>query len=388
MKRCASLILALAFSASGAWSADYGLSLSLSPEYSDEEFSFTATASPWYSFLVGEKSDFYLSGVAETVYEDEDWTARFDLGRFQATIRPRPGFRLEAGRISYTDVSGFVARGLYDGARFFYAFRRVNFLVGGLYSGLLNKERAEIVMSKADADDALDEDVYFAPRRALASAAVEIPYAIGPVSLTAEALGQFDMRGGDEVVHSQYLCFGASGPVGTLVSFTASFAAGLAEAANVDIGVSLAFRTEVSYYPPRGSSDRAYLGFKWASGDSGSLDAFLPVKGFNAGTVFNAGLSGVGAFKGGYFVRLLETLSFDLSTSLFLRQGSGVADPELDSESDDAYLGTELYGDVIFAPTSELALTGGVGVFFPSGAAFVSDAGVRPLFAASLIVSF
>ncbi len=87
-------------------------------------------------------------------------------------------------------------------------------------------------------------------------------------------------------------------------------------------------------------------------------------------------------------MRLRETLSFDLSTSLFLRQGSGVVDAELDPESDDTYLGTELYGDVIFAPTSELALTGGLGAFFPSGAAFVSDAGVRPLFAASLIVSF
>jgi hypothetical protein len=388
MKRGISIFVATAITVAGVWSFDYGLSVSTSPQYLYEDYSFTATASPWYSSLIGEKGELYLSGIAEAVYEEEEWDGRLDLGRFQATLRPRPGFRIDAGRVSYSDVSGFVAHGLFDGARFAYAFKSVNFQVGGFYTGFLNKERADISMSDADAEDAVDEDVYFAPSRALATVSMDVPSFIARMNASVEFVGQFDLRGREDVVHSQYLCFSLAGPVNTLVSFMSSLATGFAEAADLETSPSLAFRSELSVFPPGGLADRAYLGLKWASGDSGAIDSFLPVKGLNAGSVFNAGLSGIAAFKGGYFVRILEMLSADLSTTLFLREGGGVQDPELDAESDDSFLGAEMYGDVIFAPSSEFAFTGGAGVFIPSADAFISDARPRPMFAASLIVSF
>lgn len=388
MKRRILLIAILASMASAAMASDYGLSLSTAPRYFDSDVTFTTSVSPWYSTLIGDSGELYLSGIVDLAYEEEEWDSRLDLGRFQLTLRPRSGFRFDTGRFPYSDVSGFVIHGLFDGARFSYAYDRVNFMVGGFYTGFLNKERAEIVMSEADMTDSLNDDNYFAPRRALMTVAVEVPSIFRRLSASAEALGQFDLRDGDEVLHTQYLSMSLSGPIYPTLSFTSSLATGLAEAAGVNIATSLAFRTELSYYPVGGAADRAYLGFKWASGDGRSMGRFLPVKGLNAGTVFDVGLSGVAAFKGGYFARLMESFSMDISASLFLRQGAGVVDPELDPDSDTIYLGSEMYGEVVFAPTSELSMTGGAGLFFPSGAAFDSGAGVRPLLTASFIISF
>jgi hypothetical protein len=260
--------------------------------------------------------------------------------------------------------------------------------VGAFYTGFLNKEKAGIVMSAADYEDSGDDDEYFAPRRMLLSAAIAVPSLFRRLSASAEAIGQFDLRGGEDILHSQYISYGLSGPLTPLFSFTSSLAMGFAEAPGVNLSASMALRSQVFFLPPSGLADRAYLGFKWASGDSGGLDSFLPVKGLNAGTVFNANLSGIFALGGGYFTRLKDLFSAELSTSIFLRQGEGAYDAEFDFENDDTYLGSELYGEVLFFPSSELLFTLGTGAFFPNPAAFVSGAGIRPLLAASLVVSF
>jgi hypothetical protein len=107
---------------------------------------------------------------------------------------------------------------------------------------------------------------------------------------------------------------------------------GFAEAPGVNLSASMALRSQVSFLPPSGLADRAYFGFKWASGDSGGLDSFLPIKGLNAGTVFNANLSGIFALGGGYFTRRrtcsLRAFNFDIFAS-----GRSAYDAELDFEN-------------------------------------------------------
>jgi hypothetical protein len=125
---------------------------------------------PWYSFLRREER-FLSFGNAETVYEDEEWTARFDQGRFQATFGRAP--------VSVSTRAGFPTRTIGFGAHGFYArplLLRVpegELLVEVSILGSSTRS-VEIVMSAADADDALDEDVYFA-RGGARFAAVEVP---------------------------------------------------------------------------------------------------------------------------------------------------------------------------------------------------------------------
>jgi hypothetical protein len=78
-----------------------------------------------------------------------------------------------------------------------------------------------------------------------------------------------------------------------------------------------------------------------------------------------------------YTARFGRTLSFSPGAVFFWRTDTETfQDAEMDGASQGRFLGTELYGSLVWAFQSALRLAAGGGVFFPGGV-FMEDAGMR-----------
>lgn len=384
------VILSLFLSSASVYASDYGLSLSVTPKYLGEDFTLNASASPWFSVLINEQTDIYASAIVDYALVDEESDFRFDAGRTQLTYRAKPAIVLEAGRLFYSDIATLVGSGLFDGSRISMAFPFGRAVFGAYYSGLLNKERVGLALSIADLIDAADDDVYFAPSRVLISAALSSPSLFGNFGLNSEVLAQFDLRGTSKAVNSQYIILSSYLSLPQDLSLTLGLAASIVQSDDDGdaTGYGISTRGEISYLVPSPLFDRLYLGGAWGSGSDEGDGGFFPIKGPNAGKVFTAPLRGIATVHGGYFVKLMPQLSADVSVTAFLRQGDGALDAEIDYTNDSAYIGTEAYASMSFSVSSELSLSMGTGMFFPSADAFVEDTINRFLFTATAIVSF
>ena len=367
--------------------ADFGLALSLAPKVLPEGFSLTVMANPWFSALIGETGDLYLSGIVKLETTFESATVLLDLGRSQVKLRPSVGTSLEFGRMPFADEAGFVASGLLDGARWTGSLGPLGASGGLFYTGLLNKKTAEIALSAADASDFLDPDRFFAPSRLLAalSAGFLEPPAFFS-RLSGQLAGQFDLRGGSDTLHSQYLALSAGMPAGDAFSFDLSAVLALAEASGADVAFHAAGSLQAAWDPPGALKDQAYLGLRAASGGSGG---FPNITSLEQGSVFTPGPSGLASVRLGYKTRPSTVLAAEAQAIGFLRFAEGgPEDAELDPASDAAWLGAELYASLTWAPFSDLSVLAGAGVFLPaSGAAFLPDTPARWLVSIAAVLS-
>jgi hypothetical protein len=117
-------------------------------------------------------------------------------------------------------------------------------------------------------------------------------------------------------------------------------------------------------------ADMLSLEARWGSGVSGeNTGAFLPVSGTAQGAVFPGTLSGLMDARAFYTARPRESLSLSVGAIVFWRTDlETFKDPELGAASKDRFLGTEVYGSVVWAVDSALRLTAGGGAFIPGGA--------------------
>ncbi len=377
----------LLLGAVSARAADFGLALSLAPKVSDEGFNLTVLATPWFSALLGESGDLYLSGIVKLETTFESATVLLDLGRSQLKLRPSPGTSWEFGRMPFADESGFVASGLLDGARWTGSLGSLGASAGLFYTGLLNKKSAEIVLTAADGADFLDADRFFAPSRLLAvlSAGPRRPPAFLS-RLSVQAVGQFDLRGGSDTLHSQYLTLAAGIPAGDAFGFDLTAVLALAEPSGADLAVHAAGSVQVFWDPPGTLRDQAYLGIRAATGADGG---FPNVTALEQGRVFTPGPAGLASGRIGYKVRPSDALAADAQAVGFLRfPDGGPADADLDPGSDSAWLGAELYASLTWTPFSDLSVLAGAGIFLPaSGGAFLPDTPARWLLSAAAVLS-
>ncbi|MDR1142902.1 MAG: hypothetical protein LBK77_01630, partial [Spirochaetaceae bacterium] len=212
-----------------AGALDFGLLISQNPEAGTAgsftnpggdnerlEWTYTGTYRPWLSAEWGKTAKLYLSAKAETVFEQEEWKpedmpVRVELGQAEFSWRPADRLFLEAGRIRFEDPAGIIAAGLFDGLKGSAVFGKLRLSAGAFYTGFLYKETAGIVMTSGDAEryalpaDYGDMDTYFASRRVLASVTGEFADLTPRTSLTLNALAQFDVNGGEQRLHTQYL---------------------------------------------------------------------------------------------------------------------------------------------------------------------------------------
>ncbi|MCL2320133.1 MAG: hypothetical protein FWC45_08605, partial [Treponema sp.] len=193
---------------------DFGLLLDQTAGYggfgSDGSADYSGLLIPRFSALLGDNGAVYVSAAFRADYQSDTWTFAPELLRTEFSWRFDNG-ELQAGRMQYSDPLGFIANGLFDGARFSLDTAAGTFSIGAWYTGLLYKKRLEITMTSDDLQSnytALDYgdflNTYFAPRRIVSALGWEHP-GIGDIfRVNAALLGQFDVSGGDRL-HSQYV---------------------------------------------------------------------------------------------------------------------------------------------------------------------------------------
>jgi len=264
------------------------------------------------------------------------------------------------GRMAYDDPLGYIASGLFDGARFSQYTKIGTFSIGAWYTGLLYKERAKIEMTeneytayKAAIDWNDFSNTYYAPRRFLA--AVDWAYkgfldnAIAQLSM----LSQFDLS--EEKLHSQYLVGKTIIPVETKVS-NGAFSADLGGSfelieANNKIGSAFAVEAAPAW---RNNFHYVSLAIKYASGASDGLAAFLPLTTNAQGQIWKPKLSGITMFSIDYTARLYETLSVGFYPAYYILNGSG----------SNGRNGGEIFAAAYWSPSPEIGLNLGAGASF------------------------
>ena len=314
-------------------------------------FGYNGIAIPRITGLIGDAGDFYISGGFNFKTNPGSFVPEFLRTDF---IYRYGSMDFAAGRMAYDDPLGYVASGLFDGARFSQYTNIGKFSAGAWYTGLLYKERAKIEMTeneyaayKADIDWNDFSNTYYAPRRFLA--AVDWAYkgflenAIAKLSL----LSQFDLS--EEELHSQYLVGKAIIPFGAFsIDLGGSFE--LIEANN-KIGTALAVEAAPAW---RNNVHYVSLGIKYASGESDGMAAFLPLTTNAPGQIWKPKLSGITMLSLDYTARLYETLSVGFYPAYYILNGSG----------NNGRNGGEIFGAAYWSPSPEIGINLGAGASF------------------------
>ena len=315
----------------------------------------------------------YAAGVLSFKYQNSDggndgWSQPLllpELSRCAVVYRPGPLFYAEAGRISFSDATELVASGMFDGFRIQAVFNAGSLSASALYTGLLYKEYAEVLMTASDSAEfaepwGFDSGGYFASRRLLAALRWDAPLA-GYNTATVEALAQFDLNNrGADALHSQYLA--------ALVELFPQGKAALTVAAlfeamennegvfSAALGAAARLRMDV----PGALNDGIAIALKFGSGAWGNaFAAFTPVSAHPQGMSFNGTMSGLALLSLGYSARLHEAVSIDANLRYFMRTYDK---PE---QAGKLLYGAELQAAVNWQPFDDLRFNLSGGAFFP-----------------------
>jgi hypothetical protein len=357
-----------------ALSYDFGLLIEQKVGAENKAFSYNAAFSPWFSWNGGGAFSLYFSGVFSLKYNYyDDGTSGNDiwrkplllpeLSRFSLRYRPGPAFRMEAGRMEYTDALGFTASGLFDGFRLQTVLPLGSLIAGMWYTGLLYKETAKVTMSAYDtknyAEPVDDPASYLASRRLFGSLRWDMPL-LEFHSLSAEVLAQFDLNGEKEILNSQYgeilveLFPGGVLGLGAGVLFEAM------EKGENKFSAALGGLLRLTMDVPGSLNDGLRLTVKFGSGEwNDTFTAFTPLGSYVQGEIFPETISGLGVFSAGYTARLHQTLYLESAFRYFARTFD-------DPGAAGKYLyGGELWASVAWQLFDDLRLSLGSGVFLP-----------------------
>jgi hypothetical protein len=296
-------------SALPAIALDFGLVTQQSPEFTNTgekdsgEMNYTGSYSPWFSSELGRTANLYLSAKLSTVYEWGEWNPEpvlFEVGRFEVSWRPAfslgpvSSIHVEAGRVRFQDPAGFIAAGLFDGFTGSAVLGQARVSAGALYTGLLYKTTAEVLMTPSDVEIYTDKDSYFASRRLLFSGGAEFPALTPKSSLVANALLQFDVNGKASSLHTQYLSAKYTYLALETLSLTGTAVAGLAENSDTHTSAHFAAAAGADWEVPGDLRDMLQGEIRWSSGAvNKNITAFAPLTGIAQGQVFSPNLSGL-----------------------------------------------------------------------------------------------
>jgi hypothetical protein len=348
----------------------------------DAVFAWNGSISPWFSTFVGDKGELFISAAATGTLENLEYAIAPELLRADLALRFDGGSSLRLGRMEYRDPLGFVAEGLFDGARFSQMIGGGSLYAGAWYTGLQYKKTANITMNGGDTLEyfnALDYgdfyNTYFASKRALAAVGAEHPALGGFMGVRTAVIGQFDLNRLDDVrtsrVHSQYLTGKASVPVGSRLVLEGGGALELAEITGGDYGgaVSLSGAAEAgfTFFMSPAIRDRFTVTGRFASGgeDGAPYGAFSPVTTEPQGYILQAKLSGLSLVRAEYAARLHETFAVNVSTAFFFKdEGRDYIHRHFAVEGG-YFLGNETYARLSWNPFSDVNLRVEAGAFIP-----------------------
>jgi len=367
------------------WADDFGLILDLTPGAGDfgtgRKFDFSGMLIPMFSVLNENTGEIFISAGVKAEYGNESLSVVPELLRTEFSTRFND-MEIKIGRTSYTDPLGFIADGLFDGARLSLDTPELgSFSLGTWYTGFLNKKRIKITMTgeeyksfftKTDYSDFAG--TYFAPRRLIAALDWEHPGLGEQVRAKAAFISQSDLSGGGPEgrrLHSQYLAAKFTLPVGLFI-YNLGGCLEIIENAALNgtdgkgkTGLGMAGELGVGCNLPIPVEDRLSFTGRFSSGvtEDGAVTAFLPITTLGQGDVLKAKLSGLSMLSLDYLARPHESFSAGLSSSYFIRSDLAT----YANYGDEGYfLGTEFSGRFVWSPVSDVQINLGGGVFLPS----------------------
>ena len=368
------------------WAKDFGLILDQNGSYSGMGFSnhsnnvaeYKASLIPRFQALIGNRGDLYISAGIIVEYVDEEWNYLPELLRTEFSwLFDKAALR--AGRMHYSDPLGFIAEGLFDGARVSLDTGVGTFSAGAWYTGFLYKRRSEIAMNayelvnyhdKVDYNDFAN--TYFAPRRFLSALDWEHP-SLGGGLLRGRLslLGQIDLNDEVEEINSYYFSGKLSLPVNAFL-FDLGGSLGLIQATGFDTKLAFAAEASAGWMLATSFPSRLSLLCRYSSGVSSNDNyvAFVPVTTQPHGYILEANISGLTMISLDYIARLHRTFSLSLSSSYFIRNDLGTYNASSLFGGRDAdkgyFLGNEFFSWIFWSPASDLSINFGCGIFLPS----------------------
>jgi len=396
MRRAALLLVLLLCVAGAVFSLDFGLLMEHEIEVDNDLFFYSPSLTPWFSWDGGKKISVYASGIMFFEYfnyynntntGESGWAKpvfRFDLARTAVSWNITESTSLELGRVRYDDALGFTAAGLFDGARFRMIFPQGTINIAALYTGLLYRESALILMTGNDASryhEAWDKDLscYFASKRVLAAARWDMPLFGDANTFSAEVLAQFDLNGSDDYLNSQY--------VEAKYEFYPTKSIGLSAGALLQTmqnsegaAAAFGFFAGMGAEVPGALNDWINAYIKFTSGASNeNFPAFTPISSVSQGEVFQGPLSGLMLLSGDYSLRITKTMYAEA----FLRYYIKTYD---DPSTEGNLYGGEIWGSLAWQPFDDTRLTAGGGVFLP-GLGNVYPGDTDPMWKVNVILS-
>ena len=346
----------------------------VSDTFSDD-FTYAGTLVPWLSAPLGSTGKLYLSAGLLAEYLNGKTNFIPQLFRTEVSFAAGQGGEIRAGRMLYSDPLGFVASGLFDGARYSVSAGNKGVLgLGVWYTGLLYKGKAEIMMTGDDLvsyaapfDYSNFADSYFASRRLVAAVDWDSSYITEWLRLKMALMAQFDLNGNDTRYNSQYFIISAAIPKNSFV-FNLGASIETAEISNGsnEFRLGLAGELGIGWMLPTAIPDRLGFTGRFTSGTSGdTMTAFNPITKLSHGSVLDAKLSGLSMLRLDYTARPVESLSFTLASSYFVLSDLGTY-TGYPIGKDGYFLGNEFSGELIWSPVSDLRLGIGGGIFLPS----------------------
>jgi hypothetical protein len=348
-------------------------------------------AIPWFSTILGDNADLYLSAGINGVRKNDEFIVVPELFRSEFDLRFGTTADLKLGRMHYSDPLGFIAEGLFDGFRFAHNIGGGSWHLGAWYTGLMYKKNADIMMNDADNTEYYaDLDygdfyrTYFASKRVLTVLGFEHPAFMEVIRADIAFIGQFDVNqlddNGDDLVgrnsrlHSQYIAGKMLIPVTGRVIVEGGAVLELAETTAEKGGnlTALAGAAEagLSFLLSSSIRDRFRVLGRLASGgtENSAFGPFTPVTTEKQGAILSGKLGGevgLSLVRAEYTARLKQNFSAEVSSSLFFKDKNVSYQNQNFRVEDGYFLGCELYGRLVWSPLSDVMVDLGGGAFFP-----------------------
>ena len=380
------LLLTIAFllpSSLGAF--DFGLLLdqyAAFGSYTDDSkfFDYRAGLVPRLSHYFNDKSGFFVAGSMTFGYKNKEfYVPVIELLRTEFSYNSG-SLGLKIGRFHYSDPLSIIADSLYDGVQVSYGTSVGRFSLGAWYTGFLYKKNAHIVMLDGQSgEEQIKYDAplkysdfsktYFAPKRMLAALDWEHLSLFDFLQVQAAALGQIDVSGSDNKLHSQYFILSAGVPVKSfLFEAGGSFEAIQLKGAKPRNYFALTGKLGINWTLPTKFHSRLSLTGHYASGENNYFGAFKPVTTKSFGEMLQAKMTNIMFLDLSYSMRINKSVGANITAAYFRRNDSITYNTFYIGSGNDGKknLGGEIFARVIWSPFSDLNLNFGGGAFIPA----------------------
>ena len=373
MKRLLILAFMLMIVCGSVFSVDFGLVLGQTAEAESDFFTSETGFNPWFSYDNGNSISLYLSAFLTMRYSGEfsgEGSMVFipEFSRFAFIYKINEKISLEAGRIEFADVLGFTASGLFDGIRFKMELPPGSLSAAFLYTGLLYKETASIIMTGTDGInyytpfEGSNYGDYGASRRALASGRWDMPvkFPAGDACvLSADVLMQIDVNNNDDFLHSQYAAALMEFYPKDMIRITGGLLFSAMQNDSGNFGTAFGFLAQCKMgFPFTKASDLFGVTAKATFGTTeNGFTSYMPVSGIPQGSVFEETLSGLAYLSLDYNIRIINSLFAECAVRYFMRT--------YNMEDEGNLYGGEIWASLGWRLLEDIFIFLGGGLFIP-----------------------